>query len=96
MRAIRQKDIGYNARAGSEILMHYYRDYAIVRGEHTKTRNIDNLARATYATYNGGPGERYRNSKTTKLLRLIDESFWDKYQKVKAGNELAVAECYGK
>lgn len=90
-----QQDIAYNARAGSEILIHYLRDYAIKKGEHTKTGSVDNLARATYAVYNGGPGHlrRYRSG-TKRSLRQIDESFWDKYRKVKAGNELAVAECF--
>ena len=51
--------------AGSEILIHYLRDYAIAKGEHTATGEIDNLARATYAVYNGGPGHlrRYRKDK---------------------------------
>ena len=59
--------------------------------------SVDNLARATYAVYNGGPGHlrRYRKDKTARSLREIDESFWDKYRKIKAGNELAVAECFG-
>lgn len=90
-----QQDIAYNARAGSEILVHYLRDYAIQKGEHTATGSVDNLARATYAVYNGGPGHlrRYRSG-SKRSLRAIDESFWDKYRKVKAGNELAVAECF--
>ena len=90
------QDIGYNARAGSEILIRYLRDYAIAKGEHTATGNIDNLARATYGMYNGGPGQltRYRRNKGDKSLHLIDESFWDKYRKIKSGQVLAVAECY--
>jgi hypothetical protein len=90
------QDIAYNARAGAEILLHYLRDYAIAKGEHTKTGSVDNLARATYATYNGGPGHltRYRR-KSRKGLGQIDESFWDKYRKIKAGQIMAVAECYG-
>jgi hypothetical protein len=91
------QDIGYNALAGSEILLHYLRDYAIARGEHTKTGNVDNLARAAYAAYNGGPGHltRYRKSKGSRSLRRIDESFLEKYRKVKSGQTLAVAECFG-
>ena len=42
-------DAASNARAGNEILVHYLVDYAIKRGEHEKTGNPDNLARATYA-----------------------------------------------
>ena len=92
-----QQDIAYNARAGSEILIHYLRDYAVAKGEHTITGNIDNLARSTYAMYNGGPGQvrRYRTGRIKRSLRAIDEAFWDKFRKVKAGNELGVAECFG-
>lgn len=90
-------DVGYNARAGSEILLHYFQDYAIARSEHLKTGREDFVARATYAVYNGGPGhlERYRKPKTPKSLRRIDDAFWRKYQAVKAGRELDVAQCWG-
>jgi hypothetical protein len=89
-------DIAYNASAGSEILLHYLKDYAIAKGEHTRTGGVDNLARATYAAYNGGPGHlrRYRVGTKHRHLRQIDESFWQKYRKVKGGNDLAVTECY--
>ncbi len=91
------QDIAYNAGAGAEILLHYLRDYAIKRGEHTATGSIDNLARATYAVYNGGPGHLRRYRKPTKRsLREIDESFWEKYRRIKQGDALAVAECFGK
>jgi hypothetical protein len=91
-----KQDVGYNARAGSEILHHYLVDYAIAKGEHTLNGGEDNLAHATYAMYNGGPRQmkRYREAKTPKSLRRIDESFWKKYQTVSAGNVLGVAECY--
>ncbi|HME71769.1 MAG TPA: transglycosylase SLT domain-containing protein [Myxococcota bacterium] len=92
-----RSDVGYNSRAGSEILLHYLTDYAIEQGEDTKTGHEDNLARATYAVYNGGPGHlrRYRQ-KTRKSLHEIDEAFWRHYQAVKAGHELDLAdECYG-
>jgi hypothetical protein len=90
------RDIGYNAMAGAEILVHYLRDYAIAKSEHTATGDVDNLARATYAAYNGGPGQltRYRKNKGDRSLRKIDESFYDKYRKIKSGQLLAVAECY--
>lgn len=91
------QDIGYNAAAGSEILLHYLRDYAIAKGEHLATGSADNLARATYAAYNGGPGQlrRYRRRNTSRRLRKIDDLFWQKYRQVKAGEELGVARCYG-
>jgi hypothetical protein len=91
-------DVGYNSRAGSEILLHYLTDYAIEQGEDAKTGREDNLARATYAAYNGGPGQlrRYRQKTTRRSLRKIDEAFWRRYQAVERGHALDLAEeCYG-
>jgi hypothetical protein len=91
-----QHNVGYNAEAGSEILHHYLVDYAVARGEHNHEGGLDNLMRSTYAMYNGGPKHisRYRNEKTSSSLQAIDKGFWEKFQKVKAGNTLAVAQCY--
>ncbi len=90
-------DAGYNARAGNEILVHYLVDYAIKRGEHQKTGNPDNLARATYAVYNGGPGHlaRYRKAETKPALRQIDESFFRKFKALRRDGREAVKTCYG-
>jgi len=91
-----QQDVGYNGRAGTEILHHYLRDYAIRKGEHTATGDPDNLARASYAVYNGGPGhlKRYRDPKERADLKAIDASFLEKYVAVKAGHELDVESCF--
>ena len=91
-----EHNIAYNAAAGSEILRHYLVKYAIQRGEHETTGDPENLVRATYAAYNGGPGHlsRYRKDSTPESLRKIDESFWSKYQTIKKGDELAVVQCY--
>jgi soluble lytic murein transglycosylase-like protein len=91
-----QTNVGYNGRAGTEILYHYLRDYAIRKGEHTATGDPENLARATYAVYNGGPGHlrRYRDPNESASLKAIDASFLAKYQAVKAGNELGVESCF--
>jgi Transglycosylase SLT domain len=88
-------DIHYNGRAGAEILMHYLEDYAVARGEDKQPGGTDNLARATYAVYNGGPGHlaRYRKKTTSKSLRRIDDLFWQKYRAVSAGREGGVREC---
>jgi len=88
-------DINYNARAGADILLHYISDYAIAKKEDQHPGGIDNLARATYAVYNGGPGHRtrYRNKDTKRSLRMIDESFYEKYRAVSAARELDVAQC---
>lgn len=91
------RDIGYNARAGSEILVHYLVDFAIKRREHETTGDPRNLARAAYAVYNGGPGHlsRYRKDSTSKRLRAIDAEFWKKYQAMASQGPEAVKACYG-
>lgn len=88
--------IGYNARAGSEILLHYLRDYAIARGEEM-VGGPDALARASYAAYHGGPSHlrRYREARPrTPALAAIDRAFHDKYRAVSAGGELGVRDCF--
>ena len=89
-------DIGYNGRAGAEILHHYLRDFAVAREEHLEAGGIDNLARATYAAYNGGPGHltRYRKDKTSAHLQVVDREFWRKYQAVKAADQAAMLTCF--
>jgi soluble lytic murein transglycosylase-like protein len=89
-------DIGYNARAGNEILVHYLVDFAIKKKEHEVTGDPHNLARATYAVYNGGPGHlrRYRDPKESRSLRDIDSAFWKKYQALRARGVEAVKQCY--
>ena len=89
-------DIAYNGRAGCEILLHYLKDFAIGKGEHLKPGGDDNLARATYAVYNGGPAHlrRYRSPETKPSLKKIDELWWQKYQAVREGREMDVVTCY--
>jgi len=89
-------DIAYNARAGSEIALHYLVDYAVKRGEQ-KAGGVDGAARATYCIYNGGPGamKRWRNPKASREGKKIDALFWEKMQAVKAGREMEVAGCWG-
>ncbi len=92
-----KSDFIYNAQAGSEILMHYLLDIAIKKGEHTKTGNADNLARASYSAYNAGPGKltRYRDGKASSREKRVDQDFWKKYQAMKKNDPLAVLACYG-
>jgi soluble lytic murein transglycosylase-like protein len=87
----------YNAEAGSEILHHYLLDYAIKKREDNVRKSFDDLARATYAAYNAGPRQldRYRRAfPKGKTGHRIDADFWDKYQKIKQGNDLAVKACF--
>jgi hypothetical protein len=90
-------DVSYNARAGNEILVHYLVDYAIRRGEHRKRGNPDDLARAAYAVYNGGPAQlaRYRKADARPSERKIDESFYNKFKQVRRHGPEAVKACYG-
>jgi hypothetical protein len=91
-----QGDVAYNGRAGAEILHHYLRDYALARREAATVDDAEDLARATYAVYNGGPGHlnRYRQAKQRADLRAIDNSFLQKYLAVKEGKELEVGKCF--
>ncbi len=89
-------DIFYNAQAGADILLHYMKNYALKKAEHKITGKIDNLARATYSAYNGGPRQlsRYRQKDASPHGRLADKAFNEKYLQVRAGNEMAVRTCY--
>jgi hypothetical protein len=88
-------DIRYNARAGAEILMHYLVDYAIAAKEDQRPGGIDNLARSTYAMYNGGPRQRarYRAAGASAGLKRIDRLFWEKYEAIRDGRESAISQC---
>lgn len=90
-------DIAYNAHAGSEILLHYLVDLAIAKGEHQRDGGDENLVRASYAAYNGGPAQlrRYRDAKAGRRARAVDASLFEKYEAVRDGRELEVARCFG-
>jgi hypothetical protein len=90
-------DITYNTRAGSEILFKFMVNYALKKQEHKRDGGLSNLARATYSAYNGGPSQvsRYRKKDVPAAHKKIDIAFWDKFQQVYGGQELAVAQCLG-
>jgi hypothetical protein len=90
-------DTAYNTRAGAEVLLRYLVKYALKRGEQKHQGGLDNLARSSYSAYNGGPDQtsRYRDPQAPPAHRKIDAAFWTKYQAVKQGKELQVAECLG-
>ncbi len=89
-------DVTYNLNAGIDILEYYFVDYALRRGEHEQAGGLDNLVRATYAAYNGGPGHltRYRNADTPARLRAIDRDFWHHYETMRSRGWPDVASCY--
>jgi hypothetical protein len=84
-------DIGYNAGAGAEILAQLLTRYGALEAE----PRIENVARATYAAYNGGPAayRRYRRERVPRALRAIDDAFWEKYQAMAAGRALDFVLC---
>ena len=91
-----ETEVDYNIAAGTEILEHYLVDYAIRRGEHEQPGGRENLVRATYAAYNGGPSHlrRYRNPETPSRLRAIDNAFWRDFEQMRAEQWPNVAGCY--
>lgn len=93
-----ESEMEYNVEAGIGILEHYLVDYAIRRGEHEQHGGIENLVRATYAAYNGGPSHlsRYRRDDTPARLRAIDNAFWRDYQKMQSQPWPEVSDCYAR
>jgi hypothetical protein len=91
-----EQDIEYNATAGIEILEHYLAHYALRRGEHLQPGGLDNLPRATYAAYNGGPSHlsRYRREGTSARLQAIDRLFWQHFQQFREVGWPDVGSCY--
>ncbi len=89
-------EVDYNVNAGIEILTHYMVDYAIRRGEHEQPGGDDNLIKATYAAYNGGPSHlaRYRREDTPARLRAIDNEFWRQYTSIQADQWPVISTCY--
>lgn len=89
-------EVDYNVNAGIEILIHYMVDYAIRRGEHEQPGGDDNLIKATYAAYNGGPSHlaRYRREETSAQLRAIDNAFWRHYTTIKTEQWPDISSCY--
>ncbi|WP_043888416.1 lytic transglycosylase domain-containing protein [Methylophaga thiooxydans] len=89
-------EVDYNVNAGIDILTHYMLDYAIRKGEHEQPGGDDNLIKATYAAYNGGPGHlsRYRRDDTSSQLKAIDNAFWNHYTTIKAEQWPDISSCY--
>jgi len=91
-------EVDYNVNAGIDILTHYLVDYAIRLGEHEQPGGDDNLIKATYAAYNGGPGHlaRYRRDTTPAQLKAIDKAFWNHYTTIKTDQWPDVSSCYAR
>ena len=89
-------DMSYNGLAGAEILYRYLTRYAIPKKEDKQPGG--HLARATYSAYNAGPGgiARYRGVRQSAEWKKVDDAFWEKFQSVSSGQELAVRSCYAR
>lgn len=90
-------DIDYNSRAGAEVLLDYLVKYAISRDEHKHDGGVDNLARASYSAYNGGPSKasRYRSANAPPYQKKVDAAFWTKYQRINEDDQSGIARCLG-
>jgi hypothetical protein len=88
-------NIEYNARAGAEILDHYFKDFAIKKMDPKNPLDQDTLGRAVYAMYNGGPGQfqEFLKRKKTNSFYESDNLYWDKYTMAKAGEFDKVSVC---
>jgi Transglycosylase SLT domain len=86
-------DVIYNAGAGMEILAWLFEDIGNKRGAMTPGKP-DELARSTYAAYNGGPASYRRwRGRESRSERLIDRLFWQKYQAVSRGQKIDILTC---
>ncbi|MBF6569552.1 MAG: lytic transglycosylase domain-containing protein [Candidatus Binataceae bacterium] len=86
-------DVLYNSNAGMEILARLLTD---LKGKPGAARRgkPDELARSIYAAYNGGPNayRRWRRHESRET-RMIDRSFWQKYQAVLHGQQIDLLSC---
>jgi len=91
-----EDDVEYNVAAGIEILEHYFLDYAVRREEHKQPGGMENLVRATYAAYNGGPSQlsRYRRDDTSARAKAVDREFFRHFQEMKTSRWPEVSSCY--
>jgi hypothetical protein len=88
-------DIVYNAGAGAEILMRLMSSDTS-RAIGNRRYSVAEVARSTYAAYNGGPNayNRWRSPDEEAVeVRYIDESFWTKFRNVSAGHLFDILSC---
>jgi hypothetical protein len=88
-----KKDTGYNAYAGTRILLRYLRLHA--RPIAARTGAGEDLARASYAAYNAGPraAGRILRPERAARIRQIDDKFWNIYQSLEAGGGVDLQAC---
>lgn len=91
-----EEDVEYNLASGIEILEHYFLHYAVRRGEHKQPGGADNLVKATYAAYNGGPSKlsRYRREGVSSRARAVDRQFYTQYLTMREMTWPRESRCY--
>ena len=85
-------DAVYNAQAGVEILMRYFKNSGIPVGR--KYGQPAYIPRATYAAYNGGPRARTRFLKPRNWRqKQVDKKLWTLYRGFAANGEVNLRTC---
>ena len=89
-------NIGYNVKAGTEILNLYLRTYALKAINPKRPSDLDTVAQVAYAMYNGGPGElkKFIERRRANALYKSDQLFFEKYSAAKAGRFDRLALCF--
>lgn len=88
-------NIGYNVKAGTEILNLYLRNFALREMSPATAADLDTVAQVTYAMYNGGPGQfrKFFARSGTDTLYRSDKLFLEKYRAAKADHFDQLAVC---
>jgi len=88
-------NIGYNVKAGTEILNLYLRTFALKEINPRTPAELDTVAQVAYAMYNGGPGQlkKFMERKRGNALYKSDRLFLEKYTAAKAGRFTELAHC---
>jgi hypothetical protein len=87
-------DVVYNVGAGAEILLRLM-TAADARPSAAGGAAVTDIARSTYAAYNGGPGayNRWRRPDEPAQTRAIDQSFWPKFKAIAGGHLFDILSC---
>ncbi|MDW7773182.1 MAG: transglycosylase SLT domain-containing protein [Desulfobulbaceae bacterium] len=86
-------DVVYNVQAGTEILMHYFKDYGLKVAE--ASGKPEDAARAAYSAYNAGPraAKRFMKKNATAREKEVDTRLWNYFASLSAGGSVNPATC---
>ena len=86
-------EVPYNIRAGSQILIHYLKQYGISVAD--KNGDLSYAPRSTYSVYNAGPraARRFMKKDSTSREKRVDERFFEIYQGIEAGGTVNLSAC---